>query len=54
MFKNYIDWTISRKAPNRRIFNDYPVREYTASDWQWKWCASFYEDEDIVYSYMKV
>ncbi len=30
-------WAISSQAPNRGRFNDYPVREYIASDWRWKW-----------------
>ena len=29
-------WAISSQAPNRRRFKDYPMREYIASDWQWK------------------
>ena len=37
MSKNYIDWAISSQGPNRARFNDYPVREYTTSDWLWKW-----------------
>ena len=36
MFENYIYWAISSQAPNRGRFNDYPVREYNASDWHWK------------------
>lgn len=26
--------------PARGRFNDYPEREYTASDWRWKWEVS--------------
>ena len=37
MFENYIDWAISSQALNRGRFNDYLVREYTTSDWLWKW-----------------
>ena len=38
-FEKDTDWAISSQAPNRGRFNDYPVREYTASDWRWKWQA---------------
>nr|DAE60083.1 MAG TPA: hypothetical protein [Caudoviricetes sp.] len=48
-----MDWVISSQAPNRGRFNDYPVREYTASDWRWKWLVSLLKDKDIVYSLVK-
>ena len=42
-----MDWAISSQAANSGRFNDYPAREYAASDWRWKWRASLW-DEDIV------
>nr|DAN00815.1 MAG TPA: hypothetical protein [Caudoviricetes sp.] len=54
MFENNKDWAISSQALNRGRFNDYPVREYTASDWRWKWYAFLKRIEDIVYSHRKL
>ena len=39
MRENDKNWAISSEASNRGTFNDYPVREYTTSDWLWKWYA---------------
>nr|DAR10627.1 MAG TPA: hypothetical protein [Caudoviricetes sp.] len=36
MVKNDMDWEISSEASNRGTFNDYPVKEYVASDWRRK------------------
>ena len=54
MFENYAYWAISSQAPNRGRFNDYPVREYNASDWHWKCGTPKLLGEDIVYAYRKL
>ena len=46
--ENYVDWAISNQAANSGRLNDYPIREYTASGWQWKRYAPALQGEDIV------